>query len=504
MKSPKEDGNGKDKKDEEEKKEGKQPFKFDEEGMPIWEDKDIPRELIPPRPSGWDQAHWEDHMSKTFRKMRQKNFKHLHASCGRKLKRKKAEEEKQRKLDEERKRKEQEQREKEEAVLKEQKRLRAKEMEKEAQARLLLMAFKDFEGWDFSEEEDENLEDKKGLGDAGNQEEIVDTSVLDNGEANGDQQKVEKGNKRKRDGGNDDGDDSDDEGSKSSKISRQGNGFVPILKLKKIDGDLEMVSRQPLGGSAFDSESHNSDDSNVTPRRRSGRNSTRTPRSKTKSRDLSEENVIILSDPLVLRALESFQSAGECGGLELDILKDEKVLDALKNFQSNVGKDNCYMTSTPTEDEIPERLIPPELIKTENKQPEKEKDSSRERGAKRRLLDLSSFTDAVKNTPKAKKARKQHPLNFSAGSPIRDVVPSRDATTEDLVKFAEGKVETMKTLDSMLKKTPVSSPKITRNLFETVSFYFLSSFQFVFFSIRGNLIHFNYNEMHSYLVSMRS
>ena len=292
------------------------------------------------------------------------------------------------------------------------------------------------------------------------------------------------------------------------KINRQGNGFVPILKLKEIDGDLEMASRQPLGGSAFDSESHNSDDSNVTPRHRSGRNSTRTPRSKTKSRDLSEENVIILSDPLVLRALESFQGAGECGGVELDILKDQKVLDALKNFQSNVGKENCYLTSTPTEDEIPEsrdRLIPPEMIKRERGKPtEKEKDSSRERGAKPKLLDLSSFTDAVKNTPKTKKARKQHPLNFSAGSPIRDVLPSRDATTEDLMKFSEGKVEIMKTLDSMLKKTPVSSQKFTRNLFETVSFYFLSSFQLVFFNIHRNLIHFKYNEMHSYLTSMHS
>ena len=194
MKSPKKDGA---KPDKEEKKEGEQPFEFDEECLPIWEDKDIPRELIPPTPSGWDQANWEDHMSKTFRKMRQKNFKHLHASCARKLKRKKAEEEKQRKLDEERKRKEQEECEKEEAVLKEKKRLRAQEMEKEARAKLLLMAFKDFEGWDFSEDANDDVENKKGLGTAGNEEEIVDTSGWENGEenareANGDQEKVEK------------------------------------------------------------------------------------------------------------------------------------------------------------------------------------------------------------------------------------------------------------------------------------------------------------------------
>ena len=195
-----------------------------------------------------------------------------------------------------------------------------------------------------------------------------------------------------------------------------------------------------------------------------------------KRRELSADMVMILSDPHVLRALEVFQGVCEGSESETEVLKDQRVLRALKSLQSNVvGEESILASSTPILGVTPpsseiQNIIPPEHIKRECSG----STCGRDRGAKRKLVDLASFADAVKNTPKAKKKKgqTQHPVVFSAGSLIRGVIVSRDASMEDLLKFADGKVEIMKKLDGLLKKTPVSSQKITRKLFETVSFIF--------------------------------
>ena len=46
----------------------KMAFTFDEEGLPIWEEKEFPRDRIPPRPHGWDQHLWDTKCLKTLLK----------------------------------------------------------------------------------------------------------------------------------------------------------------------------------------------------------------------------------------------------------------------------------------------------------------------------------------------------------------------------------------------------------------------------------------------------
>ena len=65
----------------------KMAFTFDDEGLPIWEEKEFPWDRIPPRPHGWDQHLWDMKCLRTFAEMRKAQYNALMASCQRKLER---------------------------------------------------------------------------------------------------------------------------------------------------------------------------------------------------------------------------------------------------------------------------------------------------------------------------------------------------------------------------------------------------------------------------------
>ena len=65
----------------------KMAFTFDDEGLPIWEEKEFPWDRIPPRPHGWDQHLWDVKCFRTFAEMRKAQYDALMASCQRKLER---------------------------------------------------------------------------------------------------------------------------------------------------------------------------------------------------------------------------------------------------------------------------------------------------------------------------------------------------------------------------------------------------------------------------------
>ena len=70
----------------------KMAFTFDDEGLPIWEEKEFPWDRIPPRPHGWDQHLWDAKCLRTFSEMRKAQYDALIASCQRKLESKRKQE----------------------------------------------------------------------------------------------------------------------------------------------------------------------------------------------------------------------------------------------------------------------------------------------------------------------------------------------------------------------------------------------------------------------------
>ena len=444
----------------------KPAFYFDNDGLPIWEAKKVPRDRIPPKPTDWEMSDWIKNLDDTYNNLRKKHFSILMKSCKRKLKRDEAEKEKVRKAEEEKKRKEEEEKQKlekqriekerkeqlereriekenEEKRQKEMKEL-AKKMEEEAKQSIndLFKADIDALNIDISDD-DEDTDTEPG-----------------SGAENGEKDSQEKGEFLKS----------------PPKRSRGGNLCVPNLRLKRIDSGQNgsgNCSMKPFGGNLDDGNSSQcSDLSNissvsVTPRR-SMRSSSRTPTDLKKKRDLSAEMVQILSDPAIVDALEVFQGKKKGTDSDTEMLRDPKVLRALTALQADpdAGK-GISASSSPIilsggGDAPP--IIPEEKIK-------KEFTEKKGRGAKRKLADYASFSAVVKNTPKTKKKKTeaQSSVTFSAGSPTRGILSSRDATTADLLKYCDVKVEVMKRLDNCMRKTPTTSTKITKGLFDTVS-----------------------------------
>ena len=444
----------------------KPAFYFDNDGLPIWEAKKVPRDRIPPKPTDWEMSDWIKNLDDTYNNLRKKHFSILMKSCKRKLKRDEAEKEKLRKAEEEKKRKEEEEKQKLEKQRIEKERKEQlererieKENEEKRQKEMRELAKK------MEEEAKQSINDlfKADIDalniDISDDDEDTDTDP-GSGAENGEKDSQEK-----------------EEFLKSPpKRSRGGNLCVPNLRLKRIDSGQNgsgNCSMKPFGGNLDDGNSSQcSDLSNissvsVTPRR-SMRSSSRTPTDLKKKRDLSAEMVQILSDPAIVDALEVFQGKKKGTDSDTEMLRDPKVLRALTALQADpdAGK-GISASSSPIVlsgggDAPP--IIPEEKIKREF--PEK-----KGRGAKRKLADYASFSAVVKNTPKTKKKKTeaQSSVTFSAGSPTRGILSSRDATTADLLKYCDVKVEVMKRLDNCMRKTPTTSAKITKGLFDTVS-----------------------------------
>ena len=442
----------------------KPAFYFDNDGLPIWEEKKVPRDRIPPKPKNWETSDWIKNLDDTYNNLRKKHFSILMKSCKRKLKRDEAEKERVRKAEEEKKRKEEEEKQKLEKQRLEKERKEQlererieKENEEKRQKEMRELAMK------MEEEAKQSINDlfKADIDalniDISDDDEDTDTDA-GSGAENGEKYSPEKEAFLKS----------------PPKRSRGGNLCVPKLNLQKIDAGQNGSgngSMKPFGGNLDDGNSSQcSDVSNissvsVTPRR-TMRSSSRT--NLKKKRDLSAEMVQILSDPAIVDALEVFQGKKKGTDSDTKMLRDPKVLRALTALQGDpdAGK-GISASSSPIilsggGDAPP--IIPEEKIKKEF--PEK-----KGCGAKRKLADYASFSAVVKNTPKTKKKKTeaQSSVIFSAGSPTRGILSSRDATTADLLKYCDVKVEVMKRLDNCMRKTPTTSAKITKGLFDTVS-----------------------------------
>ena len=100
-------------------------YEFDAEGLPIWAEKQLPKEKLTKKPPGWDQDKWENELNRRFNNIRKNAFDKLYKSCKRKSECHLQQEEA------ERIRKEEEERHAEERRKADRQR-RAEEMEKEA------------------------------------------------------------------------------------------------------------------------------------------------------------------------------------------------------------------------------------------------------------------------------------------------------------------------------------------------------------------------------------
>ena len=209
----------------------------------------------------------------------------------------------------------------------------------------------------------------------------------------------------------------------------------------------------------------------ITPRRSSrssrGRHSSlKTPGQVT----LSTEAVTLLSDPLLLHALQVFQGAKQGQSEDMDILGNPRIVRALRTLHSittpiddssgSLTGQFVPLTSTPTDSQS-SQLIQPENMKKEGVRP------------KRKLSDLEAFTSAWKHTPKKPRRTRQadnSSITQSIGSPTR--IMTKDSTSEDLLKMQSLKVASMNRLDTLLKKNPSANKTLCKNTFFKVTSLF--------------------------------
>ena len=226
----------------------KPAFYFDNDGLPIWEEKKVPRDRIPPKPSDWEMSDWIKNLDDTYNNLRKKHFSILMKSCKRKLKRDEAEKERLRKAEEEQKRKEEEEKQKLEKQRIEKERKEQlererieKENEEKRQKEMRELAMK------MEEEAKQSINDlfKADIDalniDISDDDEDTDTDAGYGGE-NGEKDSQEK-----------------EEFLKSPpKCSRGGNLCVPNLRLKRIDDGQNgsgNSSMKPFGGNLDDCNS---------------------------------------------------------------------------------------------------------------------------------------------------------------------------------------------------------------------------------------------------------
>ena len=132
-------------------------------------------------------------------------------------------------------------------------------------------------------------------------------------------------------------------------------------------------------------------------------------------RQLSTQDVQILSNPELIKMLESFQSGEE---MDTEMLKNLKLLKLFRNLHvpdPNSAKVEVQDTENPSLSTP--GLIPADEIKVEGKK-------------KRELSGFDEFQEAWKSTPKTKK-KDSDSVKYSIGSPSEGIVLTKD---QDLVQ----------------------------------------------------------------------
>ena len=412
----------------------KSAFIFDSDGIPIWDVRPLPS--VPQRPPGWDEDKWVSHMTDEYNTSRKKLFERIYKSAVRKKKRRDQEEkERIEKLAQEarekaeRERKEKEEREKEAARVRREKR---EKLEKEGQEYVEQLISLDFEFTD-----DESDEEEGGT------------------ERNGKPKNEEKTNPKPADPVNGEGNPED----------AQNGNCVPDktdLSIVPTDEDeTDLDDKKPLGGEASDANS--SANSTYSTPSRTPRSSKRlSNKSTTKNpRPLSANTVQILSNPKIIVALEQFQGIRKEQD-EVQLLSNPKVLVALKEFHAEMERGNfaagekLEVVPDEEEDVFDEAVL--QNMKQEGK--------TRSKPAKRKLTEYDEFTK-VWTTPKRRKKGTEKDFAFSAGSPHRGKVATRDATSEELKKMVDVKIDWVRKGDKILAGSKSTQSK---NIFTQVTY----------------------------------
>ena len=171
-------------------------------------------------------------------------------------------------------------------------------------------------------------------------------------------------------------------------------------------------------------------------------------------RQLSTQDVQILSDSGLIKKLESFQSGEET---DTEMLKNPKLLKLLRTLHvpETISPESEAQDTEKHQKLSSPGLLPQDEIKVEGK------------GKKRRLSGLGEFQQAWKTTPKRKK-KDSDSVKYSVGCAPKGVLLTKDSTREDLVKLQTARVQQMAKLDTLLKKNPTSSKKCTESVLHQV------------------------------------
>ena len=404
-------------------------FIFDSDGIPIWDVRPLPS--VPQRPPGWDADKWVAHMTNEYNSSRKKLFDRLYKSAVRKKKRRDQEEKdrieklaQEAKEKAERERKEKEERDKEAARIRREKR---EKLEKEGQEYVEQLISLDFEFTD-NESDDEEADTNSN----GNAEEAENTKGKPDDAANG------EGN---------------------PEYAQNGNG-VPDKTEPTDEDETDLDDKQPLGGEASDANSCVSTYS--TPRsskRLSNKSATKNPL------PMSANTVQILSDPKIIVALEQFQGIRKEQD-QVQLLSNPKIIVALKEFHAAMERGNLH-----SEEKV-EVVEEEELFDEAVLHNMKQEDKMRSRPAKCKLTEYDEFTK-VWTTPKRRKKETEKGFAFSAGSPHRGKVATRDATSEELKKMVDVKIDWVRKGDKMLAGSKSTQSK---NIFTQVTYCFFGFF----------------------------
>ena len=404
-------------------------FIFDSDGIPIWDVRPLPS--VPQRPPGWDDDKWVAYMTNKYNSSRKKLFDRLYKSAVRKKKcRDQEEKDRIEKLAQEardkaeRERKEKEERDKEAARIRREKR---EKLEKEGQEYVLQLISLDFEFTDEESDDEEGATKSNG-----NSEEAENTKPKPDDTANG------EGN---------------------HEYAQNGNG-VPDKTEPTDEDETDVDEKQPLGGEASDANSCVSTYS--TPSRTPRSSKRLSNKSATKNlRPMSANTVQILSDPQIIIALEQFQSIRKEQD-KVQLLSNPKIIVALKEFHAAMERGD--FDSEKNVEVVEEEELFDEAVLHNMKQ----EDKTPSRPAKRKLTEYDKFTK-VWTTPKRRKKETEKEFAFSAGSPHRGKVAMRDATSEQLKKMVDVKIDWVRKGDKLLAGSKSTQSK---NIFTQVTYFF--------------------------------
>ena len=399
----------------------KLPYNF-VDGLPVWTERTLSKEEMGPKPPLWDQAEWENHQNRRHNEIRKKKFPKLLESCRRKKERHAAML-RQKVLAEKKEREAQEEKERQERLAKQQ------QMENEAEERIMSQ----FESsWNIMEIVISDDEDAKG--ECGKEE-----CVEENGKGYEAVIKMEP---------------------EETEIEEDGKGDEAVIKTEPKETEIEEDCdlHMPLGSNLEEA------DSETEKSEKSGESGTMQLRNKSLAAkqnelgQLSEATVKILSKPSIILVLEIFQGVKAGSKEDLEILKNPRVLQALREFDATLTVD------------IPDDSLAGVVPFNQNILDSIKKEGSEKRGPKRKLNTVETFAEVLKG-PKKKRGKQDPEISIMqmCGSPNKGIIGTRKTSKSEMKNISGVQVDNMRKGDKFLKKHEPKSQKQISAVFDTVS-----------------------------------